>query len=116
MRPNIDTPECFINSLQYFKSIEMVANENGFQQRLPKTKKRDSLVEGLEATMESKFHLTPHEHGATLEVPSAPISRSSSPVLEAMSARIVENETKKPPVQNVPDDVPLLCMGARVTE
>jgi len=90
----------------------MVANEEGLRQVLPQAKKRDSVVE---PTMESKFHLTPHEDGVKLEVPQSQVSRSSSPVLEAMSSRIAENGTDQPQVLNVPDDVPLLSMSARVT-
>ncbi|KAF2196247.1 glucosamine-6-phosphate isomerase [Delitschia confertaspora ATCC 74209] len=100
------TLELQVKTVKYFKSIEKVANELGFQQMLPR--KRDSVVEpsGPIPTLQA--------NAANLEVPQPQISRSSSPILEAMGARISENEPQILNALDTADDVPLIRMGARV--
>ena len=87
---------------QYFKNIEIVANELGFRQVLPH--KRDSVVEDQIISAQAS--------SAKLEVPQSSISRSPSPILEPMSARISSHATR---VQDSLEDPPLLCMSARIT-
>lgn len=103
----INLPALVAKSLQYFKNIEMVANELGFQQMLPR--KRDSVVES------SPFAPDPYTNGIKLEVPELSVSCSSSPVLDAMSSRISQNDVDKASKYDDPDEVPLLSMSARLS-
>jgi glucosamine-6-phosphate deaminase len=97
------------NTLQYFKSIERVGNELGMRQKLPR--KRDSLVD--EGTL-----LAPDQrNGIRLTVPQFDLSRSASPVLEPMSARITDEEASalRPMDLDKVADQPSVRMSARVT-
>lgn len=80
--PRIRNP---LTRLQYFQNIEKIANELGFRQMLPQ--KRDSVVE-------DQISLAPESqtHAGKLGVPKVDISRSASPILEPMSARIRDND------------------------
>lgn len=92
--------------MQYFKSIEKVANELGFRQMLPR--KRDSVVgdEILPAPL-------PQRNGLQLAVPQQDMSRSASPVLEPMSARISDEEANLQAMDALDDPKPI-PMSARV--
>lgn len=85
----------------------MVANELGFQQMLPR--KRDSVVET------SHFAPKSYTNGVTLGVPELSVSRSASPVLDAMGSRISKNGVDKSDKSDDPDEVPLLPMSARLS-
>ncbi|ORY14818.1 hypothetical protein BCR34DRAFT_585573 [Clohesyomyces aquaticus] len=98
------TLELQVKTVKYFKSIERVAEESGFRQMFPK--KRDSLVED-----QILLTPTPQANGAKLDVPKIDISRSSSPVLEAMSSRISDSQN----TLDANDDPQLLSMSARVS-
>jgi glucosamine-6-phosphate deaminase len=102
--PNTNTPK-------YFKSIEMVANELGFRQKLPR--KRDSLGEG---TLLAKNAAASQDNGIRLTVPQFDISRSASPVLGPMSARLTDDEASalRPMEMDAVADQPSVRMGARV--
>lgn len=91
--------------LKYFKSIEMVGNELGFRQMLPR--KRDSLVDEVN-TLASKTN------GIKLTVPQFDISRSASPVLEPMSARLSDEEVRTFLPMDTLEDSPTTRMSARV--
>ena len=97
------------NRPQYFKSIEMVGNELGMRQKLPR--KRDSLVD--ESTL-----LAPESQnsGIRLAVPQFDVSRSPSPVLEPMSARLSDDEVSalRPMEMDEIADQPSVRMSARV--
>jgi glucosamine-6-phosphate deaminase len=73
---------------QYFKSIEKVASELGFRQMLPR--KRDSVVE--DEINVAAFRT----NGSKLALPQIDVSRSASrsasPLLGPMSARISDEE------------------------
>jgi glucosamine-6-phosphate deaminase len=97
------------NIFQYFKSIEMVGNELGFRQKLPR--KRDSLVD--EGTTPVS-HAQPN--GIKLMVPQFDISRSASPVLEPMSARLSDEEVKTFLPMDALEDSPTTRMSARVLD
>lgn len=103
------TLELQVKTVKYFKSIEMVANELGFRQKLPR--KRDSLVD------DGSTLLVPiSETGrGTLTVPHLDVSRSTSPVLGPMSARLSDQEAAKllVPMSEV-EDQPSIRMSARV--
>jgi glucosamine-6-phosphate deaminase len=101
------TLELRVKTVKYFKNIEMVANELGFQQMLPR--KRDSVIETSQLAPNS------YTNGAKLEVPELSISRSASPVLDAMGSRISQNRVEKPNTYDDPEDVPLLPMSARLS-
>jgi glucosamine-6-phosphate deaminase len=75
------TLELKVKTVKYFQSIEKVANELGFRQMLPR--KRDSVVED-----QISLHPGPQKTNGKLGVPKIDVSRSASPVLEPMSARI----------------------------
>lgn len=97
--------------MQYFKSIEMVANELGFRQKLPR--KRDSLIdEGTLLAPESQT--SSQAHGIKLTVPQFNISRSASPVLEPMSARLSDQEVQTLWPMDELEDQPSIRMSARV--
>lgn len=101
------TLELRVKTVKYFKNIEMVANELGFQQMLPR--KRDSVVET------SHFAPKSYTNGVTLGVPELSVSRSASPVLDAMGSRISKNGVDKSDKSDDPDEVPLLPMSARLS-
>lgn len=85
----------------------MVGNELGFRQKLPR--KRDSLVDGgLSPTT------APQANGLKLTVPQFDISRSASPVLEPMSARLSNDEARTLIPMDVLEDSPTTRMSARV--
>ena len=89
----------------------MVATELGFRQMLPR--KRDSLVhEGPLLAPESKAK--PQTNGVKLTVPRLDISRSASPVLEPMSARLADGEIKTFRSMDDLEDSPTTRMSARV--
>jgi glucosamine-6-phosphate deaminase len=93
-------------SSKYFKSIERVGDELGFRQKLPR--KRDSLVD--EGTPVSHAQA----NNIKLIVPQFDISRSASPVLEPMSARLSDEEVKTLLPMEVLEDSPTTRMSARV--
>jgi glucosamine-6-phosphate deaminase len=95
----------FADSLKYFKSIERVGAELGFQQLLPR--KRDSLVDDALITQ-------PQRNGMKLTVPQFDISRSVSPVLEPMSARLSDEDAKTLVSMEALEDSPTSRMSARV--
>lgn len=91
----------------------MVANEQGYRQNFPK--KRDSLLD--EGTL-----LVPEPHvngnqdnGISLTVPQSDVSRTASPNLESMSARLTEQQEAKVhrPMHEL-EDFPTIRMSARV--
>lgn len=99
-----------VKTVKYFKSIERVGSELGMRQKLPR--KRDSLVdEGpLLAPVDQA-------HGISLTVPQFDLSRSPSPVLEPMSARLSgHDEASTLRSMNVDEiaDQPSVRMSARV--
>ncbi|KAH7380617.1 hypothetical protein BKA66DRAFT_125892 [Pyrenochaeta sp. MPI-SDFR-AT-0127] len=105
------TLELQVKTVKYFKSIEMVANELGFRQKLPR--KRDSLIdEGPLLAPESQT--SSQAHGIKLTVPQFDISRSASPVLEPMSARLSDQEAKTLWSMDELEDQPSIRMSARV--
>jgi glucosamine-6-phosphate deaminase len=94
-------------TLQYFKSIERVGNELGFRQKLPR--KRDSVVdEGMTIAPQ------PQTDAIRLTVPQFDISRSASPVLEPMSARLSNEEAGTLLSMEALEDSPTTRMSARV--
>jgi glucosamine-6-phosphate deaminase len=105
------TLELQVKTVKYFKSIEMVATELPVRQRLPR--KRDSLLD--------EGPLLAHEaqkNGIRLTVPQSQfdLSRSPSPALEPMSARLADDDVKgcDPPDLDKVADQPSSRMGARV--
>lgn len=86
----------------------MVANELGFRQKLPR--KRDSLIDDAPI-----LQLEPQTNGISLTVPELDVSRSASPVLEPMSARLSDEEATKTfwPIEEL-EDQPSIRMSARV--
>lgn len=95
---------------QYFKSIEMVASELGFRQKLPR--KRDSLVDEGALLVPARNQ----SNGTSLTVPQQDISRSASPVFEPMSARLDDEEAAAKVMQSwdAVEDQPSVRMSARV--
>lgn len=95
---------------QYFKSIEMVASELGFRQKLPR--KRDSLVDEGALLVPARIQ----SNGTRLTVPQQDISRSASPVFEPMSARLDDEEAAAKVMQSwdAIEDQPSVRMSARV--
>lgn len=85
----------------------MVANELGFRQMLPQ--KRDSVVED-----QIVFPTKPQANGMNLGLPQIDISRSASPVLEPMSARITDDAANMVKAVGASEDPQLLRMSARV--
>lgn len=82
------TLELKVKTVQYFRSIEQVAAEQGFRQMLPSQKttdaKRDSVIEmlnGIAKTPRSKKALAPPVNGNDIE-------RIPSPNLESMMTRV----------------------------
>jgi hypothetical protein len=98
-------------STKYFKSIERVGNELGFRQKLPR--KRDSLISEVSPPVSPA---EPAESNSLkLTVPQFDISRSASPVLEPMSARLSDDEVPKTLLpMEVLEDSPTTRMSARV--
>jgi glucosamine-6-phosphate deaminase len=80
--------------------------------------KRDSVVEEnikRDSVLEDDIVApNPQTNGAKLNVPTLDISRSASPLLEAMSARISENAVVDLKALDANDDPQLLRMSARV--
>lgn len=85
----------------------MVANELGFRQTLPQ--KRDSVVEE-DILLAPK----PQTNGIKLDVPQIDISRSASPVLEPMSARISDDDARMLKSVESSEEPQLSRMSARV--
>ncbi|KAI4673659.1 Glucosamine-6-phosphate isomerase 1 [Alternaria novae-zelandiae] len=106
------TLELQVKTVKYFKSIERVGSELGMRQKLPR--KRDSLVD--EGTL-----LAPDQpNGIRLTVPQVDLSRSASPVLEPMSARLSDDEASALQLRSMESDLddvadqPSVRMSARV--
>lgn len=97
--------------LQYFKSIEKVANEQGFRQMLPRIKKRDSVHEDDEVPVAPQ----PTRNELKLAVPTQEISRSASPALEPMSARISDADASLLNSVDLSSELQFAPMSARVT-
>lgn len=85
----------------------MVGDELGFRQKLPR--KRDSLIDAV-TTPTPK----PQTNGIRLAVPQFDVSRSASPVLEPMSARLTDEEARTFISMEALEDSPTTCMSARV--
>ena len=86
-----------------------MANELGFRQMLPQ--KRHSVVEDpILPAPETQTN------GAKLAVPKLDTSRSASPVLGPMSARISDNAAKMLQAIDAAEDPQLIRMSDRVTE
>ncbi|KAK7192673.1 glucosamine-6-phosphate isomerase [Paraphaeosphaeria sporulosa] len=104
------TLELKVKTVRYFKSIEKVATEQGFRQMLPRIKKRDSVHEtdGLLPAPQ------PQRNGLTLAVPPQDISRSASPALEPMSARISDSEASALRAVDLNSELQFAPMSARV--
>ncbi|PVI01386.1 glucosamine-6-phosphate deaminase [Periconia macrospinosa] len=112
------TLELKVKTVKYFKSIEKVGNELGFRQMLPR--KRDSLAE------DQLSHFVPQQPSQqtekqgselTLAVPKLDVSRSASPVLGPMSARIEDKDASAAAMQALDalgDEPQLAPMSARV--
>lgn len=101
---------------QYFKSIEQVAANCGFNQVLPSLastgKKRDSVIEKLDSPRSPKSN-------SFLPLPAKPeISRSVTPELipDPMHDRLPESQNEGGLGLNglVPGDLPIQRMGERV--
>lgn len=95
---------------QYFKSIEQVANEQGFRQMLPRIKKRDSVHETDDVLSAPQ----PQRPGLTLAVPPQDVSRAASPALEPMSARISDSEANTVRALDLNSELQFAAMSARV--
>lgn len=105
------TLELQVKTVKYFKSIEMVGNELGFRQKLPR--KRDSLLDEGTPLLASTAS---QADGIRLAVPQFDLSRSTSPVLEPMSARLDDEEAcamRSVDLDEVADQ-PSVRMSARV--
>ncbi|KAF2019717.1 glucosamine-6-phosphate deaminase [Aaosphaeria arxii CBS 175.79] len=104
------TLELQVKTVKYFKSIDRVATECGFRQMLPK--KRDSVVE-------DQIHFPGNNltNNVKLDIPQFNPSRSASPMLEAMSARITDDGDGTTIYRNVDalEEPQLLAMSARVS-
>ena len=85
----------------------MVGDELGFRQKLPR--KRDSLVD--EGTTQAPG---PQTNSIRLTVPQVDMSRSASPVLEPMSARLSDEEARTLLPMDALEDSPTTRMSARV--
>jgi glucosamine-6-phosphate deaminase len=85
----------------------MVGNELGFRQKLPR--KRDSLVDEVTTPVQQ-----PQNNGLKLTVPQYDVSRSASPLLEPMSARLSDEEAKTFLSMEALEDSPTTCMSARI--
>ena len=96
-------------AMQYFKSIENVASELGFRQMLPR--KRDSFIEAQNTAPFTE------NNSLKLAVPPQDVSRSVSPVLGPMSARISDEDANAQNLQALDAlaEPQLMPMSARVT-
>lgn len=101
------TLELQVKTVKYYKSIERAANELSFQQKLPR--KRDSLVD-----TETLLAPVAHVNGMTLAVPQLETSRSASPVLEPMNARISNEDGRVYQSMDDLEDSPSVRMSARL--
>ncbi|GAM84724.1 hypothetical protein ANO11243_027250 [Dothideomycetidae sp. 11243] len=81
------TLELKVKTVQYFRSIESVAAEQGFSQTLPSQKstkaKRDSVLEMLNG-----LYTKPRSNPAKLNAPAIDLERVPSPNLESMMTRV----------------------------
>jgi glucosamine-6-phosphate deaminase len=77
---------------------------------LPRIKKRDSVHEADDFLPAP----TPQRNGLTLAVPAQDVSRSASPALEPMSARISDNEASVLGAVDVNSELQFAPMSARV--
>jgi glucosamine-6-phosphate deaminase len=91
----------------------MVTNELGFRQKLPR--KRDSLVDVGTLLIPAPAPKS-QANGINLAVPQQDISRSASPVLEPMSARLSDVDATAKMMQSwdAVEDQPSVRMSARV--
>ncbi|CAI6340590.1 unnamed protein product [Periconia digitata] len=106
------TLELKVKTVKYFKSIEKVGSELGFRQMLPR--KRDSLVEDQLAPFVPQ---TQQPDSISLVVPTLDQSRSASPVLGPMSARLEDKEANAISTQaleSLGEEPQLASMSARV--
>jgi glucosamine-6-phosphate deaminase len=85
----------------------MVGNELGFRQELPR--KRDSLVDEVITPVPQ-----PQNSGLKLTVPQYDVSRSASPLLEPMSARLSDEKAKTFLSMEALEDSPTTCMSSRI--
>ena len=85
----------------------MVGGELGFRQKLPR--KRDSLIDEVTAPTPR-----PQTNGIRLRVPQLDVSRSASPVLEPMSARLTDEEARTLISMEALEDSPTTNMSARL--
>jgi glucosamine-6-phosphate deaminase len=111
------TLELQVKTVKYFKSIERVATTVGMRQKLPR--KRDSLLDDTmtTSTTNAVSMLSPQPrqpNGLSLAVPQIDVSRSASPVLEPMSARLADDEATLLQSWDAVADQPSVRMGARV--
>jgi glucosamine-6-phosphate deaminase len=115
------TLELQVKTVKYFKSIERVATDVGMRQKLPR--KRDSLLDDDAVTNNNGTTNTvpilgpqprQHPNGLSLAVPQVDVSRSASPVLEPMSARLADDEATLLQSWDAVEDQPSVRMGARV--
>jgi glucosamine-6-phosphate deaminase len=115
------TLELQVKTVKYFKSIERVATAVGMRQKLPR--KRDSLLDEdnnntmTTSTTNAVSVLGPQPrqpNGLSLAVPQIDVSRSASPVLEPMSARLDDDEATLLQSWDAVADQPSVRMGARV--
>jgi glucosamine-6-phosphate deaminase len=111
------TLELQVKTVKYFKSIERVATAVGMRQKLPR--KRDSLLDDTmtTSTTNAVSMLSPQPrqpNGLSLAVPQIDVSRSASPVLEPMSARLADDEATLLQSWDAVADQPSVRMGARV--
>lgn len=89
----------------------MVGNELGFRQKLPR--KRDSLVDGG-VSPTTIPNTPPLSNGIKLTVPQFDVSRSASPKLEPMSARLSDAEARTLLPMADLEDSPTTRMSSRV--
>ncbi|KAH6329952.1 hypothetical protein HBI38_024720 [Parastagonospora nodorum] len=101
------TLELQVKTVKYFKSIERVGNELGFRQKLPC--KRDSVVDGGNSPLS-----TTRRTALKLSVGQFDMSRSASPLLEPMSARLSDEEVTTLLPMDALEDSPTTRMSARV--
>jgi glucosamine-6-phosphate deaminase len=85
----------------------MVGKELGFRQKLPR--KRDSLLDDV-----VMLAPTPQTNSIKLTVSQLDVSRSASPVLEPMSARLSGKEARTFLSMDDLEDSPTTRMGARL--
>ncbi|KAF2097901.1 hypothetical protein NA57DRAFT_40889, partial [Rhizodiscina lignyota] len=103
------TMELQVKTVKYFKSIERVAADCGFNQNLPSQEKvnskRDSVIEVLANSPRS-----PRSPDRTfLQAPKPRADRSTSPALDNMSSRIPMQSARA-----IDGDLPIQSMSARV--